>query len=92
MPLPKKKTPNAKSEIDRLYEKLAIATPGSDTYNDLLKAIERHHAMKAEDSPKRVSRDAVLTGALQFLTVIAVVAYEQKHVWTTKAIGIFGKK
>ena len=65
-------------------------TYGSDSqeYPELLSHLERvSNLRKSEDPKRRVSPDQMAFVIGNILTVLIIVAYEQKHVMTSKGLG-----
>ena len=83
----------SKSENQEALEKLitsvmhdmAMIGPTHEEYNDLLARLERLEKLRTEEKPERVSRDTLAMIGANILGILIVVAYEQKHVLTTKA-------
>lgn len=63
---------------------LDIVGPYSEDYNDLLKRLERLYDLKAQQRPKKVSPDTLALIAGNLAGILLIVAYEQKHVITSK--------
>ena len=79
-------------EITRIVDRMSKIDQESEEYNDLLKTLSTLMALKTEHGRKRVSPDVVIGTVGQALLVLIIVAYEQKHVFTTKSLGFIGKK
>jgi hypothetical protein len=75
-------------EIDRVLEELATHTPPSgDDYAELLTNAERLVGLTdRENVRKPISWDAVVTAGAGLLGILVIVAYEQKHAFTSKAL------
>lgn len=71
--------------IDVVLEKMQTKGPDSEEYPDLMAYLERLHELKAKDRRAPVSRDTVALIAGNLLGILLIVAYEQKHVMTSKA-------
>jgi len=63
----------------------------SEEYAQALNKLERLHKLKEKTSPKRVDPNTVLIAASNLLGIVIIVAYEHKHVITSKALGFAGK-
>jgi len=56
----------------------------SDDYPGLMTNLERLHELKAKARREQVSRDTIAIVAGNLLGILLIVAYEQKHVMTSK--------
>lgn len=76
--------------IARVLTAMEDQEPASKEYNDLLRVYER---LTAVSKPKRqpVSMNTVMTVGGQLVGVFLIIAYEQKHVWTSKASSMLPK-
>lgn len=63
----------------------------SEEYAACVRHLETLHKLKADEKPKRVSADTMWNVAGSLAGILVIVAYEQKHVMTTKAIGFIPK-
>lgn len=83
-----KKQPN---EIEKLIKdvttQMEIIGVDDDDYPALLAYLERLTKLKVGDTPKRVDRNTIALIAGNLAGILLIVAYEQKHVMTTKAFG-----
>lgn len=82
---------NLDAVIDDVYKLLQRCEPTEDEYEVLLTKLERLEKLKNAARSKRTSRDVVVTGLFNLGCVVAIVAYEQRHVMTSKALGIIQK-
>lgn len=73
--------------IDAVVAEMEQKGPDSDDYERLLAYLERLNEIKAKNRQEPVSRDTIALIAGNFLGIVAIVAYEQKHVMTSKAFG-----
>jgi hypothetical protein len=84
------KTRNAPTQFDEEIRKLLIAlaaeTEVTEKYQKDLAALERLHKLRMEIKPERVSRNTLAMVAGNLLGVLIIVAYEQKHVITSKGL------
>ena len=71
--------------IKQAYSKLETLDVGSKEYSDALEHYERLYAVKGETRKRRVSSDTVLIVLGNLLGILIIVAYEQKHVFASKA-------
>jgi len=81
----KKKKNQLDVAIDAVFEEMTIAGPDSEEYQKMIDHVERLSRIKAENKKLRVTHDtyAIVFGNL--LGILIVIAYEQKHIFTTKA-------
>ena len=75
--------------IERVTDDMEMFGPTSEEYTKLLDYLERLTKLRDEKTPKPVSRDTIVLVAGNILGILAIVAYEQKHVMTSKALPIF---
>lgn len=72
-------------EIKSVLDEMSRKGPLDEVYPDLLEKLERLYKLKASNRPERVSQDTLwMVGGNVFLGFL-MVAYEQKHVMTSKA-------
>lgn len=87
---------NDPNELDTLIksilDEMATLSPESDEYDKRLKQLERLYKLKTENRPERVSRDTLYLVGGNLLGVLLIVAYEQKNVVTSKALGWINKR
>jgi hypothetical protein len=89
----KKTEPTAlDTEIDKLLTALAPIAPTEDDYKTVADhLITIHKLRETELSRKRVSSDKAAEVVGSILGILAIVMYEQKHVFTSKALGFVTK-
>lgn len=73
--------------IDEATTMLRMIGPTHEEYDDIIARIERLNKLKLEDKPESVSRDTLAMIGANLLGILIIVAYEQKHVFTSKAFG-----
>ena len=75
------------SVIERLTAYLETCEPGTDEYRAIANELERMAKIKSTDEPPadRVSRNTLAIIAGNLVGILLIVAYEQHHVWTSKA-------
>ncbi len=80
----KKKKSKLDVAMDAVFAEMEISGPDSEEYPKMIEYMERLSRVKAENK-MRVSPDtyAIVIGNL--LGILVVIAYEQKHIFTTKA-------
>jgi len=58
----------------------------SEEYPKLMGYLERLRKLKQQDKQQPISRDTILMVAGNLLGILLIVAYEQKHVMTSKGL------
>lgn len=71
-------------EIDAVLHQMRTVGVDSDEYPRLMAYLERLHEIKAKNRRDPVSRDTMAIAAANLLGILVIVAYEQKHVFTSK--------
>lgn len=80
------------AQIDRVLESMNTYGPGTPEYPDLLALLERLNEQKTKmKRPPLFSPDAILGTVSTLGSVLIIVAYEQRHVWLSKATGFIPK-
>lgn len=80
------------TEIRAALEKLAtIQDKTSGDYGDLVEHISKLYKLKAEESPKRISRDTALLVGANVFGILWTTQHERLHVIPTKAFGLILK-
>lgn len=82
----KEKTHPLDGQIDAVLSNMNGSEMLSDDYSTLLRHLERFHALKDNEKPEGVSRDTIAVVAGNLLGILLIVAYEQKHVMTSKGM------
>lgn len=77
--------------IEKVLNEMREQPVESEEYATAVRHLETLTKLKADTKPKRVSADTVWNVAGSLAGILAIVAYEQKHVMTTKAIGFIPK-
>jgi hypothetical protein len=72
------------SQIAAVLKSMDDAGVDSEKYPALLRHLERLHELKKKNTLPPVSRDTIALVVGNFLIALIIVAYEQKHVMTTK--------
>lgn len=86
MNLFRKNVPSIYDEpINKVLDDLKTSPMDTEEYSAAIRHLESLSKIKAENSPKRVSADTMWIVAGNLLGILVIVAYEQKHVMTTKA-------
>lgn len=85
--LPKKKDKNPKLTAvkEKILDDLATYSPTDPEYWDLIEHLERLTNLQTDARPQKASRDALIMVAGNLLGILVIVAYEQKHVFVSKA-------
>lgn len=86
------KKPSAREEaldtlIERVTDDMELFGPTHEEYPQLLNELERLTKLREGEKPKPVSNDTLAIIAGNLIGVVLIVAYEQKHVMTSKAFG-----
>lgn len=79
------------AEITRVITHMRKIEPTSEEYSDAADQLVKLYAQKKEIPSDRFSKDQVLLVAGNVSVALLVIAYEQKHVWTTKVFDIARK-
>ena len=80
----KDKTVPVDALIDAVLEEMHKIGVTSDEYQKMMTYLERLYEIKAKDRQPPVSRDTIAIVAGNLLGILVIVAYEQKHVMTSK--------
>ena len=75
-------------QIAAVTSEMTLVGVDSVEYPTLLQQLERLYEIKAKNRRPRISRDTVVIVVGNLLGIIIIVAYEQKHAWTSKAVQI----
>jgi hypothetical protein len=70
---------------ESVYDEMISATPDSDEFRAQLENLERLTTLKSKKV--NVSHDTLAIVIGNVMCVLVVVMYEQKHVFTSKALG-----
>lgn len=65
--------------------------PTEPEYAPLMEKLERLYALKAENKPKPVSRDTIVTSAAYVFGILVIVFAEKSSVMSSKAMGMLGR-
>lgn len=77
--------------IAKVLSEMETYSPETPEYKNAIKQLDRLMKMKAKDSPKRISPDAVLSAVAYILGIGIIVTYEHKHVLVSKALSFIQK-
>lgn len=83
--------PNLDPVVESILLEMNTYGPDSEEYTNLLGHLERVYAMRQKNDSRRVSPDTVVLVAGNLLGILIIVAYEQKHVMTSKGLGLLLK-
>ena len=72
--------------ITRLTADMQVAGPETDAYAANIAYLERLNKLKLDNKPKPISRDSLVMVAGNLAGILVIVAYEQKHVFTSKGL------
>ena len=65
--------------------------PGSEEYTKALGQVEKLVKLRCEDRGEQLSLDTLVSVVGNLLGILTIVAYEQKHVMVSKALGFLGR-
>lgn len=82
----KKETTPVDEQIDAVLKKMKAVGVVHDDYPTLMRHLERLIDLKAKDRRERISRDTMALIAGNLMGILVIVAYEQKHVMTSKGL------
>lgn len=71
--------------IDKVMNSLRTYDPEDAEFGDAMGYLERLSNLKAEKLKRKVSPDTMAIVAANLVGILIIVAYEQKHVMTSKA-------
>lgn len=72
--------------IDALLEEMEAYSPEDPQYQAALDALERLTKLRAEEYKSRINWDLLAPAAAHIVGIGMIIAYEQKHVMTSKAL------
>ena len=72
--------------IEAVLEEMRTYGPAAPEYPALMSHLERLYEVKAINKPKPISRDTLAIVAGNLLGILLIVAYEQKHVLSSKGM------
>lgn len=87
----KKKVSMLDKPIEKVLASMKTFGPEDPEYPQLMDNLERLNQMK-ERSRFRVSPDTIVIVAGNLLGILIIVAYEQKHVMVSKAMGFLRRE
>lgn len=73
--------------IQKVLDEMREQPVESQEYAAAISHLEMLHKLKADHGNKRVSADTMAVVVGNLLGILTIVAYEQKHVMTSKAFG-----
>lgn len=82
----KKKESILDEAIQRVLNDMEQASPETQKYTELLASLERLIRLRDDENRSRVSPDTLAIVAGNLLGILIIVAYEQRHVVTSKAL------
>ncbi len=71
-------------QIDEILTQMGALGPSAEEYSEMLAYLERLYELKAKARREPVSRDTMALIAGNLMGILLIVAYEQKHVMTSK--------
>lgn len=90
---PKPEPTELDKAISHAFETLEQFEPNSDEYVKITKQIQLLTNLRNESKDKadKISKDALLAGAVSLAGIIAILGYEKANVITSKALGFVFK-
>ena len=83
------KTPSKLDDpIEKLLTRMLEVEVGSEESDKLTKQLERLMKLQAEEPRGGINPDTLAVVAGNLLGILTIVAYEQKHVMVSKALGL----
>jgi hypothetical protein len=73
-------------QIDAVLREMRLVGVDSDQYPKLMAYLERLTRMKEKERRNPVGKDTIVTVIGNLLGILLIVAYEQKHVLTSRAL------
>ncbi len=70
--------------IESILDEMRLVGVDSDEYPKLMAYLERLYEVKANERPNPVSRDTVALVAGNLMGILLIIAYEQKHIMSSK--------
>ena len=77
--------------INRLLKAMDREEPESDEYAQLLEHVDRLTSLREKERSKRVKPDTIWIVAGNIVGILAIVAYEQKHVMASRGMNFIMK-
>ena len=77
--------------IDTAFMQLSLQTPGTEEYSQILNHVNMLVGMKTQTRQSPIDKNTVLIVAGNLVGILILVAYEQKHVVTSKALSFIQK-
>jgi len=74
-------------QIDLVLKEMHLLKLGSEEYLTLLGCLERLNDLRLKEHREPISRDTIALIAGNLMGILLIVAYEQKHVITSKGFG-----
>lgn len=78
-------------EIDACHKRMRKIGFDDPDYPDMINYLERLNKLKHDKRAKQVSRDTMLIVAGNIVGILIIVAYEQRHVMTSKGLDFIQK-
>ena len=82
---------NLDKAIDELYDQMDDVTGDSQEYANMADQLVKLHALKMNESSRRVSPDTRANIIANLLGILIIVTHERVHIVTTKALGFIKK-
>jgi hypothetical protein len=89
--LRRNKTSMLDEPIDKILEELRQHDPDDEEFEKSLSYLERLMILKGDTKERRISWDTIALGAFGLVQILAMMAYEQRHVMNQKVLGFVMK-
>lgn len=73
--------------ITEVLDEMSLIGPTSEKYQDLMAYLERLQQLKTYTRSEPLSRNTIALIAGNLMGILLIIAYEQKHVMTSKGFG-----
>lgn len=77
--------------IEDQIEALKAYPPDSEEYAKIVNQLVKVHALKEEESPKRLNPDVLVTVAANLAVAVTIVSFERNNVVTSKVLDFLKK-
>jgi hypothetical protein len=75
-----------KDQTIRVLRRMDLVDLNSDEYSELMTKLQQLHELRQKESAPPLSKDALFMVLGNLAGILVIVAYEQKHVFTSKGI------
>jgi hypothetical protein len=71
---------------ESIFEELKVAETTDENYPQMLAALEKVYAIRARSRKPRAKPDTWLMAGAHVVGILAIIMFERKNPWTTKAL------